>query len=537
MNPYSSRKEGQRKFLSKGSEERLREKTMKRLIWSAFALSLTLIPSMGFTQTEAVDDFLGLESEVLPDLEGPQRFTPSELHEKPEWQVPPDQKVILDKEPLKGQGYSIIPWKGIDPEEFLSIAPWMRARELKDVTPDWQIRLRDQRHLELMGKVLKCVGECPVFRGTEKANVEYLSRIVEGDEFRTGKDSFAWIYLLDGTLIRLGAESSLSFHEMLVSSQEVFYLFRLNQGHVFVHSRNKEEVKPEFLPETDSIFLPLMLRESNREWYERKRFSSQDDRLHRNEVIELNDAAIIDQVARINELKKKNNESIEKFQRSSIVSKVMIVAPNISVTTAGMSFNLLHVPGGKSWFRKSAGNGTMMMELRGYKGEEAKLNVENPEVWTEVDPTGRSTLIATPIAELDVAELITKRIQTIELAREMWMEKFTLPMLEVISDPKKLGIEHGYRLWVEADLLKRQEFLTEYTRRVETTNIRSVENLLTRLEASGESPRRELSPDLYQKALNHYLLGLKTRYTQKRMRIREMNELQYYVWLLRNGKL
>jgi hypothetical protein len=35
----------------------------------------------------------------------------------------------------------------------------MRARELKDVTPDWQIRLRDQRHLELMGKVLKCVGE------------------------------------------------------------------------------------------------------------------------------------------------------------------------------------------------------------------------------------------------------------------------------------------------------------------------------------------------------------------------------------------
>ncbi len=179
----------------------------------------------------------------------------------------------------------------------------------------------------------------------------------------------------------------------------------------------------------------------------------------------------------------------------------------------------------------------MAMELRGYKGEESKLTVENPEAWNEVDPTGRSTMIASPMGELDVAELITKRIQTIELAREMWMEKFTLPMFEVIDDPKKLGIDHGYRLWATADLSKRQEFLTEYTRRVETTNLRSVENLMTRLEESGESPRKELSSVVYQKALNHYLLGLKARYTQKRMRIREMNELQYYVWLLRNGKL
>jgi hypothetical protein len=510
---------------------------MRRVIWSAFALSLTLIPWVGYTQTESVDDFLGLESEVLPDLEGPQRFSPSELHEKPEWQVPPDQKIIVDKDPLKGQGHSIIPWKNIDTTSFLSIETWLRSRQVKDKTPEWQIRLRDQHHLELMGKVLKCVGTCPVFRGTEKANVEYLSRIVEGDEFRTGKDSYAWIYLLDGTLMRLGAESSLSFHEMLVSSNEVFYLFRLNQGHVFVHPRNKEEVKPEFHPETDSIFLPLMIRESNLEWYERQRFSSQDDSGHLKEIMELKELAVKDQVARLNELKKKNNEALEKSQHSNLISKVMIVAPNISVTTEGVSFNLLHVPGGKSWFKKSSGFGTLQMELRGYKSELAKVTVENPEVWTEVDPTGRSTMTAIPQGELDVAELITKRIQTIELAREIWMEKFSLPMFRVIDDPKKLGVEHGYRLWSEADLSKRQEFLTEYTRRVETTNLRSVENLLTRLEEAGERPRRELSSVIYEKALNHYLLGLKTKYTQKRMRIREMNELQYYVWLLRNGRL
>jgi hypothetical protein len=536
MNPNFSRKEGQRKFLRKSVEERDREKLMKRLIWSAFALSLTLIPYLGFAQTESIDDFLGIETEVLPDLEGPQRFTPNELHEKAEWQLPPDHKVILDKEPLKGQGYSIIPWKGIDPEEFLRIEPWIRARKIKDETPDWKIRLRDHRHLELMGKVLKCVGTCPVFRGTAKVNVEHLSRIVEGDEFRTEKDSFAWIYLVDGTMIRLGAESSLSFHEVLVSPKEIFFLFRLNQGHAFVHPRQKEEVKPEFQPETDSIFLPLMLRESNLEWYERARFSAQSDREHLQEVMDLKENAIKDQFARLNELKKSNNEAIEKFQRSDLTTRVMVVAPNISVTGSGVSFNMIHLPGGKTWFRKSAGNGSLMMELRGYTGT-TTMNVDAPESWNEIEPMGRLVTVASPMAELDVAELLTKRIQTIELAREMWLQKFSLPLFEVIGDQKKLGVEQGYRLWAEADLKKRHEFLTEYTRRIETTNLRSVENLLTKLEAAGETPRRELSSALYEKALNHYLLGLKKRYTQKRMRLRETNELEYYVWLLRNGKM
>lgn len=535
MNSYSSRKVGKRKFLNWDSEERLREKTMKRLFWSAFALSLTLIPSTGFTQTEAVDDFLGLESEVLPDLEGPQRFTPPELHETTEWKVPVDQKVILDKEPLKGQGYSIIPWRGIDPEGFLNIDYWLIDRELKDVTPDWRIRLRDQRHLELMGKVLKCVGTCPVYRGVDKANVEHLSRIAEGDEFRTEKDSYAWVYLVDGSLIRLGAETSVSFHEMLVSSTEIFYLLRLNYGHAFFHPRYQEEIKPNFHPETDSVFLPLMLREVNVEWFERKRFSSQSDREHLTEVMDLKDLAIQDQVTQLNALKKKNNDFLKEKNRSEILTKVMMVAPNVTVSAAQSSFNFIHVPGEKSWFRRSQGTGSFSMELRGYTN--TSVPVENPDVWTEVEASGRSATISSPRGGLDVAELMTKRIQTIEFAREVWMEKYSLAILESIDRPKKLGIEYGYRLWLEADLRKRQVFLSEYTRRMETTNLRSVENLLTKLEAAGETPRRELSAHIYEKALNHYLLGLKTRYTQKKMRVREMHDLEYYVWLLRNGKI
>ncbi len=507
---------------------------MKRLILSAFALSLTLIPWVGYTQTEAIDDFLGLETEVMPDLEGPQRFTPPELHEKNDWKVD-EKEVVMDKEPLKGQGHSIIPWKDISPENFLNIEHWISDRNLKDVTPDWKIRLRDQRHLELIGKVLKCVGVCPVYRGVEKANVEHLSRIVEGDEFHTEKDSYAWVYLMDGSLIRIGAESSVSFHEILISSKEIFYLLRLNHGHVYWHPRYAEAEPKEFRPETDTIFLPLMLREANMEWYERKRFGMQNDREHLDEVMELRDLAIADQLSKLNELKTRNNETIEKSKQKELVTKVMVVAPNVTVSTTKSSFNFIHVPGGKSWFKRSRGEADLVVETRGYSVNASKW--DDPDNWTEVESNGRSISRNVLLGELSVAELLSKRISTIEFAREVWLKKFGLPVITSIDDQKKLAVDHGYRFWNETSLNKRQEFLWEYTRRMETSHLRSVENLMQKLAASGEEKRPALTNALYQKALNHYLFGLKKLYTQKRMRIREMNELEYYVWLLKNGKI
>jgi hypothetical protein len=86
------------------------------------------------------------------------------------------------------------------------------------------------------------------------------------------------------------------------------------------------------------------------------------------------------------------------------------------------------------------------------------------------------------------------------------------------------------------DIQQRQNFLLEYTRRMETTNLKSMENLLAKLETNGEFNQKEMDDGHYQAALNSYLLQLKKRYINKRMQVREMNDLQYYVWILRNGK-
>jgi hypothetical protein len=67
--------------------------------------------------------------------------------------------------------------------------------------------------------------------------------------------------------------------------------------------------------------------------------------------------------------------------------------------------------------------------------------------------------------------------------------------------------------------------------------LKSIENLMVKLEANGKILAKAPTDAAYKASLNHYLLGLKNRYSDKKMQVREMNDLQYYVWILKNGKL
>ncbi len=504
---------------------------MKKLFWSAFAMSLILLSPQSFAQTEAVDDFLGLESEILPDLKGEQRFTAPDLHEKESWNVP-EKNIIIDlAQPNKGQGHSIIPWSTQDPEDFLSINTWLIERSVKDVTPDWKIRLRQADLKELSGKLLQCIGTCDIYRGSNKASGQHLSRLLEGDELKTGKDSVAWVYMMDGSLMRLSPETSVSINEFNVGKTEIFILARLNQGHVFWHPRNKKEMVPEFSPETDSVSLPLMVRAANQQAFERKIFQAQKDEGHLSEIMILDDKAVVDQFKALNQLKNENNPGVV------LGSKLMMVTPNSTIVAKDVSFDYLYLPGGKGYFKKRSTEvgEEFSLYLRGYA--ETQVNTISEASWHVVDDTGRTFIPISMDAPgiLQVTELLTKRIKTIELAREIWVKEFTLPVMAATKDSEALARDYGYTLWGD-EASKRLDFLVEYTRRIETTNLRSIENLLTKLESNGEKSRRDLSEDHYRASLNHYLLGLKSRYDNRKMRVREMNDLQYYVWILKNGK-
>ena len=499
---------------------------MNKVIWSAFAVSLILLSGLSRGEVQ----FLGLEKELMPDLVGKQKFSPLNLHEARDLQVPPEMAIQDVAQPNKGQKFSIIPWSELEPTEWLNINTWLVERELKDKKPDWKIRLRDAQHRELAGKFLKCQGSCSVYRGSMKAQTGYLSRIEEGDEIHTDEDSVAWIYFMEGGLMRLSPQSSLSVQEINFAKNEVLLLVRLNKGHLYWHPRNKTDYPQEFAPETDSFSLPLMVRDANVNFFARKRFKAQSDHARLQEVMDLDEGAIKDQIQTLNQLKAENNSFMNHR------TKIMVVSPNASVTSSQASFDYLYYPGGKTYFKKRSFElgEEFTLHLRGYT-DNTDYPIDKTE-WFEVEGNGRSysQLVETP-SHLQITELITKRIKTLELAREIWVKEFTVPMMKVIEKPELMARNFGYHLWGD-ELAKRQQYLIEYTRRIETTNLRSLENLLTKLEDGGEMVRRDLADDHYKATLKHYLLGLKSRYDGKSLRVTEMNDLQYYVWILKNGK-
>lgn len=502
---------------------------MKKLLLSAFAVSLILASSMGMAQTATDEDLLAKEL-VLPELVGKQRFTTESLHKNEEWKVKADTVAKDVSEPVKGQSYSMIPWSTLDPIDYLNVTTWLIERKHKDETADWKIRLRSVEHKELVAKVLQCKGECSVFRGVNKASVQHLSRILEGDELRVEKNSVAWIYMMDGSLMRVSSESAVSFQEINFKNNEVFALVRLNQGHVFWHPREKSAFEINTLAETDSLSLPLMIRESNQAFFERKIFQKQTDSEHLTEILDLDELSAKDQISKLNEMRKENDPKMTSS------TKVMIVSPNSTLVARETSFDFVFVPGEKSYFKKRTTRlgEEFSLYLRGYSDTEVK-NISEMS-WHEVSVNGRAVEpMANVPGHLQVLELLTKRIKTIELAREFWVRDFSAPVFEHVNQAEVLGRKYGYYLWGD-DYEKRINFLAEYTRRIETTNLRSLENLLVKLETNGEKPRKELSLDMYQASLNHYLLGLKSRYDSKKMQVREMNDLQYYIWILKDGK-
>lgn len=501
---------------------------MKKLFLSAFAVSLLIMSLCASAQTDSVRDFLGLEEEVLPELEGVQRFTTEKLHESSEWKVSKEQ-VEIDKEPLRGQRYSIIPWGDQTPENFLDINIWLAERAKKDLEPDWKMRVRDQRHAELMGKVLSCIGTCEIYRGINSAKASYRSKLYEGDEIQIKTDSYAWVYLMDGTLVRLSSDTSVNFQELNVSKEKFFVLLRLNQGHLFWHPKDSTPLVADISPETDGGSLPLMLLPANQQFFERARFKINEDQVNLAEVLKLDEAAIKDQFQKI------NDSRVEHAKYKDFKTTAMIVAPNVTVVATHASFDFVSLLGGKSYVKK---RGTregeeMNLQLRGYLNTDASPITD--EVWQEVSETGRERVAVSDVSgHLQVTELLTRRIKTFELARELWFAELTAPVIEALGDDKKLGLEQGYVLW-EKGMDERFQFLSEYTRRIETTNLRSIENLLKKMD-NPSRPDSVLTEKHYRSSLNHYLLGLKTRYTDKKMQVREMNDLQYYVWVLRHGK-
>lgn len=410
----------------------------------------------------------------------------------------------------KKQNELILEWDKIDAANWNSFELWQLERELKDRYPKWKVAQKERLLVEMVGRFIDCVGVCQSYRGAGVAKAQFRSSILEGDEIVTLKDSYAWIFLMDGTMVRLSPESSISFKEINISNQQIFFHARVNYGNVLWLNRLRESLDSTNDRETDALFLPLAYYESNPEEREKK--------LDENRLYEFltEDYTTLSQYQKANKLIEENNQKMHERQTLSL-----IVTPNGSILGSDLMLEMVVLEWGKSYIKnrsysiyKAESKATQEASFF-YRGllnrEQMDLEVET---WYEVSEDGEE------IHKMDDGQLnfsfgeyLTKRIPTLFVAREMMLKDYSFPLFKKSLKENDMA-QVNYHLWngpdkiAQDEIAKRLDYLKEHTRREETTLRGIRRQYKERLEKRGEKIEESHYGDqFYSKAFNYFMVS------------------------------
>ena len=420
--------------------------------------------------------------------------------------IGPDQQIPeLREVQFSTENASLIDWKEVEEKDFLDFQRWKIERQLKDENPLWKQNLQETRLTEKAGFVIDCVGECRNYRGLGYAKVRYLSTIMEGDEIFTMKDSYLWIYLLDGTLVRMSPESSITLKEINRGKTENMIYARLNTGNILWWSRAQNHFISKDHKETDSLFLPLDMYEAN---MQTRRFKVDEDNLYAYLQADTNKAK---KYTRLNKLIDESNAM------GSFPTRSFLTFPNGSVYGKNMVAEFVVLNGGNTYFKSrtieqqglegEAPESELVFFYRGFNNTSEDL-IENGK-WYRVGTKGR-TLNPETEMRFSMGEFLTTNIPTILTARELMYQKYSGFMHDSTLTDLQLASGKGYRLWgdfnqSDSDLSQRVRFLKEYTRRMETTNLLVTERFNRKLRENGEEVlNAEYSPKYFSRAIAHF---------------------------------
>lgn len=453
-----------------------------------------------------------------------------------EWSVDADSIDADTLEYGKEQFKDLTNWKNINPDRWTDLSIWKRQRAIKDETQNWRVLVRNKRESEPIGKVIKCVGSCRYFKGIYSSPASHLSNLKEGDEFQTEADSSAWLVLFDGTLLRVSPNTSLTFNEMNISKDEIFFLIRVNYGHLQFQSRLRGKFSIINKAQSDMGFLPLMIKEANREFYSIKEYEKFNSR----EKIQYSIVPHAGHFSQYEALNSEISDSSHFTQKRN--SKIFFYTPNLTLISENMNGSIFYQINSETIFEVSkkiphfnsvdSREQSATYQLRGY---ETRGMIDVPEDrWLITSRDGQSIQEAlTDLNHLNAAKGFVERIPSIHLAREIFIDNYFLSSLDPSLNQNQLARDHGIRLWnsgARPEMFLRETYLREYIRRTETTNLKSIAKVFSEGEATS------FDIDYISFMMERHYRKIRTLHTASHLAVREMNENEYYLWLLRNDK-
>jgi hypothetical protein len=402
---------------------------------------------------------------------------------------------------------SLIQWDKLDPVDYLDYDLWLINTKLKDKWPSWEKTVREKRQKENYGKILHCVGTCRIYRGVGHYKTQFRSNILEGDELITDNDSYAWVFIVDGTLVRISPNSSITFREINIGVKETFLHARINSGNILWLSRKNDKYKVNNDRETDSIFLPL-------DFYEAMPITEKPvlDEENLFKLLERTNT-VEKQYLRLNSLVEENNKLIKNRKTYSF-----LVSPNGTVSGESLNVEFISLIGNES-FVKARKNTQLGLDtedeskkahffFRGFDSKESEIL--DPGSWYRIGKKGRTLGKYFDTQLQQIGELLTKRIPSILVARELLLKRYGT-YISFTDDSEKLARAFNYRQWGDrsvkkSDMSLRLNFLKEYTRRMETTNLVTSGRLREKLLIRGEpTDDMDYSIKFFNKALVNYM--------------------------------
>jgi hypothetical protein len=480
-----------------------------RPIWSIFLL---LLPFYVIAQDIEDDELLLEETPFKESLESSS----------------PEIKVEMEK--LKAPDSSLISWGRLNFKEFLSFEQWSEEKKLREQDEKWKFYLKRIGIKEKVGSVLSCRGECKLFRGSIPVKAQYMTEILEGDDVTTFEHSYAWLLLLDGTLVRLFPHTNLSLLEINWSKDKIFFHSRLNQGLINWKKRDEnEKYETPLINQTNAVELPLPIKEVNEEYFERIFYQqlSEEKKLLSSRGKDIPALTLL--VDRLNEIQKNNQQKMQ-FRKQ----ETLMVTPLGSLISKDASFTLFYEPFWPIVFKNhSSHENALALQLRGYEKKSTEIISSNQ--WFQTDLLGKEISIVEDTLKYDWIEFTLKRIPSVFLAREIILESWD-HFYQALKDEKKLVNHFQTLTWKEDDLMKRQSFLYDYTRRVETAYLMSREKL-KKLESVDEKEfLLGFNERYYERALESYRLQHKEKLAMKKQTIKDMSSFQFHGWFLKNAK-
>ena len=156
-------------------------------------------------------------------------------------------------------------------DEQLSLKKWMKRNKQLEEAGYFSARRLDHKKVKnLVGKIIRKVGDVRVERDGALTKGSNGSFLYKGDTIETMETGASWVVLINGALIRVSPNSSISFSEYLFNETKMTFFVRLNFGELLGKLKSKNDYTIADKKFSDLAFEPVLSKEELSRFYKKR---------------------------------------------------------------------------------------------------------------------------------------------------------------------------------------------------------------------------------------------------------------------------